>query len=159
MNRLRSDMQFDRMDEVYKLITGNYLVQVPEHYPIRRAMKLSESPDITKGLGEWTIRRMEEAGYLKQRVGGNAPIVIGDFGMTQLRQVQMAEAFINRASIVSISGPPCFTRTFAGRRPASRHEDHGPHQQTISEFSGNESPSRTGSCVAAFSNIARGRLR
>ena len=90
INALRSDMQFDRADAVYKRITGNHMTRVEGHYPRKRILDKSGSEDtvdIAKmALGEWAVQSLENAGFTIKRVKDKkTPLLLEDIGSVQVR--------------------------------------------------------------------------
>jgi hypothetical protein len=154
-------MQYDRLSKAYKELTGNYLVRVPGHYPIRRALALSERADIAKmTVGAYTIKALENAGFLIQRTGGTTPIFLGDFAFTQIDQFAKAEAVIQRGPLVkylarTILHPDVSTQIIQrfGQSVMDRMT------ALISEYSGNETPEVDSLIRGLLSNAARAQTQ
>lgn len=146
INQLRSDMQFERADGVYKRITGNHMVQVDGQYPRKRILDKSGSEDtidIAKlSMGEWTVQSLENSGFTITRVKDKkTPLLLEDFGSTQVRSFQGTEMMIQRAEMVKYLKAtlfnPAISDAIAQRYGGSIMKRL---TQVVAEYSGNSAP-------------------
>jgi len=146
INQLRSDMQFERADGVYKRITGNHMVKVDGHYPRKRILDKSGSEDtvdIAKmSMGEWAVQSLENSGFTIKRVQDKkTPLLLEDFGSTQVRSFQGAEMMIQRAEMVKYLKATLFNPAISDAI-AQRYGGSMMRRltQVVAEYSGNSAP-------------------
>ncbi len=160
INRLRSEMQYDRADAVYKDITGNRLVKVPDHYPRQRILDQTGNPDTIDvarmAVGEWAVQSLENSGFTIQRVNSRAPLLLSDFAETQVRAFQGTEMMIQRAQLVkylkgTIMHPDVINQINARYGTAMVKRLAG----VIAEYSGNSQPESDKIIRRAASKLAQ----
>ncbi len=161
INRLRSEMQFDRADAVYKDITGNRLVKVIDHYPRKRILDQTGNPDTVDvarvAVGEWAVQSLENSGFTIKRVEDpKTPLLLSDFAETQVRAFQGTEMMIQRAQLVkylkgTIMHPDVINQINARYGTAMVKRLAG----VIAEYSGNSQPESDKLIRRAASKLAQ----
>lgn len=97
---LHDGMFFDDLSRINKVLNGEYLTKVPGYWGINRAIDRSTLNGVPQSWKEYLIPALENAGILKERTGGRAPILIGDFGVDVLRRSEAAATIAEKAELV-----------------------------------------------------------
>lgn len=151
---------FDSLSEVNKLLNGVYLDKVAGYWGVKRAMKQSDNPDVGKGWEQLVVRALHNAAMLQERVGGSAPIVIGDFGVDVIRRSESAATIVHKADLVRTLGKTVLSPEIReqinarwGKSTIDRIE------RVIIEYAGNKLPAIDQGIRGLASNVARAKTQ
>ena len=96
MKKLYNETFFSEVDRVSVNLNGSHLVRQPDYMRISRYQPQSEGAGEPKSMRHISRRHLEDAGFLKPRTGGKAPIVLGD---ALLDLLSMGESAANVAGV------------------------------------------------------------
>lgn len=151
---------FEPLSAVHKRMLGTRLSKVLDYWGVRRAVELSGDPDLSKGWTGLVVRSLEQSSFMQQRTGGNAPIVIGDFGLEMLSRAKAASDVIHKSEAVKLA---VVTLLHADVREmiASRFGETMVRniKDMIVEFSGHEFHDPDKAWRKALGNVARAHVQ
>jgi hypothetical protein len=91
---------FEKLSRINRILNGKRLKKVPGYFGIERAIDRTTQAGVPASWRESMTPVLEAAGMLKDRIGGRAPIIVGDFGIDIIRRADAAATITRKAELV-----------------------------------------------------------